>query len=192
MNTEVRRDQQAAVLGFAATQQSLDVVPALFQRFDKGRPVYLIPDGGGGWLETSPEVHDRFFAAADERSKGKLRKVAQLVKWWKHSRESAIPIQSFHIDMLLASSDICVGVKPYTHCLYQSLKLLADRECRGLRDPCGVAGVIYAAHTDRQWESINRAIQVALQHASAAIAAETVKDFQEANRQWQIVFKGEY
>ncbi len=192
VNTDIRRDGQAAVVGFRSSQQSLDVVPALFQRFDAGRPVYLIPDGNGDWLETAPEVHDRYFAAADERSKGKLRKVAQLVKWWKHSRQNAIPILSFHVDMLLASTDICIGVKPYTHCLYQAFRLLAERECRGLRDPCNVAGVIYAAQTTPQWETLNNAVDFALRHATAALAAEAIKDFEEANRHWLIVFNGEY
>ena len=192
VHTDIRRDQQAAVVGFAAGQQSLDVVPAIFRRFDRGRPAYFIPDGQGNWMETSPEAHDRFFAAADERSGGKLKKVVQLLKWWKFSRAQEFPIQSFHVDMLMASSDVCVGVKPYTHCLYQAFKLLADRECRGLQDPVGIAGVIYAAQTDPQWEAIRTAVGYALDHAREAVAAEAVRDFEEANRQWSIVFNGDY
>lgn len=189
-NTAVGRDGQTAVVAFAAGQQSLDVVPAVFQRFDRMRPVYLIPDGVGGWLETGPQVHDRYFAIANERSAGKLKKLAQLMKWWKFSRAAPIPIQTFHLDMLLAASEIAVGVKSYTHCLYQAFKLLADRECRGLRDPCQIAGTIFAAKTDAQWESVNAAVSYAFAHSSAAVAAEAVKDFPEANRQWDIVFNG--
>jgi predicted nucleotidyltransferase len=191
-NTDVNRDKQAAVVSFSTSQQSLDVVPALFSRFGSGRPLYQIPDGQGGWLETSPEIHDRYFNEQNERSRGKLRKVAQLLKWWKYSRAQAIPLQSFHIDILLAASEICVGVKPYTHCLYEAFKLLAERECRGFRDPCGVAGTIYATQTRPQWDSLNNAVAYALQHATAALASEAVRNFEEANRQWSIVFNGEY
>ncbi len=190
--SDIRRDQQAAVVNFAADQQSLDVVPAIFHRFETGRPVYLIPDGSGGWFETSPETHDRFFLIANARSGGKLRKVSQLIKWWKFSRAQSIPMQSFHVDILLAVSEICVGVKPYTHCLYQAFKLLADRECRGLRDPCGIAGTIYAAQTEHQWQAANVAVSFALDHARAALSAEVVKDYEEANRQWSIVFNDTY
>jgi len=192
VNTDIRRDQQAAVVSFAQGQQNLDVVPALFSRFDPLRPIYSIPDGIGGWMETSPEAHDRLFLNANERSSGKLRKVAQLMKWWKFSRAQTLPIQSFYIDMLLAKSDICIGIKPYTHCLYQSFKLLNDRECRGLQDPLGIAGVIYVAQTNPQWEAICKAVSYGLEHARAAIASEAVRDFEEANRQWNIVFNGEY
>lgn len=190
--TEIRRDAQAVVIDFAGGQRSLDVVPALFQRFDRLRPVFLIPDGNGEWLESSPEAHDRYFGSAVERSGGKLKKVVQLMKWWKFSRAQPIPIRSFHVDVLVASSDVCVGVKPFTHCLYQVFELLARRECRGLRDPLGLTGVIYAAATDPQWKAINEAVAYSLDHARAAVAAEAVKNFEEANRQWSIVFNYEF
>lgn len=192
INTEVRRDQQAVVLDFADGEQSLDVVPALFLRLEKLCPVYMIPDGNGKWLETSPEAHNRYFAAAVEKSGGKLKKLIQLIKWWKYSREQPIPIQSFHIDLLFASTGLCIGVKPYTHCLYEAFKLLVERECRGFRDPLGISGVVYAAQTDAQWEAVNKAAQYVLAHAKAAIVAESSKDYTEANRQWSIVFNGEY
>lgn len=192
VHTDVRTDQQAVVVGFAAQQQSLDVVPALFGRLEKLRPVYVIPDGYGGWLETSPDAHNSYFAKAVEKSGGKLAKLIQLLKWWKFARQQPIPIQSFHLDLLMASSNVCVGVKPYTHCLYEAFKLLSDRECRGLRDPIGVAGVVYAASTDAQWEKINNAVGYALDHSRAALAATAVKDFPEANRQWDLVFNGNF
>lgn len=192
VHTEVRSDQQAAVLAFATGQQALDVVPALFLKFDKSRPLYVIPDGSGGWIETSPEAHNRFFEVAVLRSNGKLRKLIQLLKWWKYSRTQPVPIQSFHLDLLLADNRACVGVKPYTHCLYEAFKLLAERECRGFRDPLGIAGIVYAAQTDAQWASINDSVGYALEHSRAAVVAEACKDYPEANRQWSIVFNGNF
>lgn len=192
VNTDVRRDQQAVVVGFADQQQSLDVVPALFNSFGKARPIFIIPDGEGGWLETSPEAHDSYFAKSEEKSGGKLKRLIQLIKWWKFAREQPIPIQSFYLDLLLASSDICVGVKPYTYCLYEAFKLLADRDCRGLRDPVGIAGVVNATKTEAQRGRVNDAVSYALDHSRAAIAAAAVKDLIEANRQWGLVFNGNY
>ncbi|MFN5029663.1 MAG: nucleotidyltransferase [Burkholderiales bacterium] len=189
-NTAIGRDGMAVAVWFSATQQSLDVVPAIFHRFDRHRPVYLIPNGKGDWMETSPEVHDLYFKQADARSQGKLRKVSQLLKWWKFCRASPIPISSFHLDMLLAASGICVGVKSYSQCLYLAFKLLHERGCRGLHDPCGVAGTIYAASTESKWGQLVSAVAYSLDHAQAALAAEAVGDKFEANRQWNIVFNG--
>jgi predicted nucleotidyltransferase len=189
-NTSVGRDGTAVAVWFSATEQSLDVVPAIFHRFDKLRPVYLVPNGSGDWMETSPAIHDRYFKLADERSQGKLRKVSQLLKWWKFCRAEPIPIGSFHLDMLLAASGICIGVKSYSQCLYLAFKLLHDRGCRGLNDPCVVAGTIYAAPTEAKWERLVSTVAYSLHHAQSALAAEAVGDKVEANRQWDIVFNG--
>jgi hypothetical protein len=192
VRTSVRRDEQAVVVRFAEGQQSLDVVPALFSRFEGLRPAYAIPDGYGGWVESSPEAHNRFIRVAGIKSGGKLRKVSQLLKWWKFSRAQPIPIQSFHLDLLLAVSGTCNGVKPYTQCLQEAFQVLYTREGRSLRDPLGISGEVPAAQSENQKEEINSAVGFALVHAQAAVAAERVGRVEESNRQWSIVFNGQF
>jgi hypothetical protein len=187
--TTVRRDLQAVVIDFGGGQHAMDVVPAIFLRFMPNvGPLYLIPDGYDGWIETSPEIHNKFIMNANVSSGSKLVKVIQLIKWWTVSRTQSIPIQSFHIEMLLATEKVCSGIKSYTQCLYDTFKLLADRECRGLRDPLGISGVIYTAKTETQWEEINNAVNYALEHSRKALYAESWRDFEETKRQWNIVF----
>jgi hypothetical protein len=189
----VRRDILAASLGFGSSGQSLDIVPAKFHEFADGRPVYLIPDGEGAWLRTSPATHDRLFETEQERSGNKLRRISQLLKWWKHARETPLPIRSFYIDMLLCSNGGggTVG-KTYGACLKDFFEHLVATECRPILDPCGIAGRIAANDTHAQHETLNRAAAYAHQHAHAAIAAEQRRDFAEANRQWSLVFNGAY
>lgn len=187
--TTIRRDLQAVVIEFSDGQHAMDVVPAIFSRFmPKIGPVYLIPDGYDEWIETSPEIHNKFIMQANEHSSSKLIRVIQLLKWWSACRTSRIPIQSFHIEMLLATAKICFGIASYAQCLHDAFKLLTERECRGLRDPLGISGVIYAAKTDAQWEEINNAVNYAFEHAKKALYAEAWKNYEEANRQWNIVF----
>jgi len=189
--TAVRRDMQAIVVDFAGGQRSLDIVPAIFSRFlPKHGPVYSIPNGLDDWIETSPDSHNRYIKLANLRAGNKMTRVIQLLKWWKHSRQNPIPITSFHIEMLLAFSGVCSGVKSYTQCLYEAFKLMVERECRGLRDPLGISGVIYAVQTDAQWQEAKIAANHAYTHAGVALAAEQRRDFEEANRQWAIVFNG--
>lgn len=188
-HTTVRRDLQAVVVEFGGGQHAMDVVPAIFSRFmPKVGPLYWIPDGYDEWMETSPEVHNKFILNANERSGSKLVKVSQLLKWWAVCRSNRIPIQSFHVEMLLTTANVCSGVLSYTQCLHDAFKLLVERECRGLRDPLGISGIIYAAKTETQWEEINNAVNYALAHAKKALYAESWKDYEEANRQWNIVF----
>ncbi len=179
---------QAVVVQFGGGQKSMDVVPGFFHEMKNKRPVYYIPDGYGGWMETSPEAHNSFINKENIRSGEKLKKVAQLIRFWKYSRANSIPISSFYIDLLLAHSGICVGAKTYPMMMYEFFKLMYDRECRGLHDPVGVAGVVYAVKTKPQASTLVSHVENSLNHAIKAVNAEHNKQFKEANRQWDIVF----
>ena len=190
--TNVRRDVLAATLDFGSTKQSLDVVPAMFHSFSDGRPIYLIPDGGGDWLKTSPAVHDRLFRQGVLRSGNKLCKVSQLIKWWKFGRLQPIPLSSFYTDMLLVDKANCVGVKTYGECLRDFFGHLVASACANLRDPCGIAGEIPPTKTTAQRESLYQSALYASVHANAALEAEGRRQYEEANRQWELVFNGTF
>jgi hypothetical protein len=190
--SNVRRAGLAAAIAFGGSKQSLDVVPALFHRFHVRRPVYLIPDGTGGWFETSPQTHDLYFEQAHVRSGKKLTKVSQLLKWWKHGRNPSLPILSFYIDMVLAASGVCTPAKTYATCLLDFFRVISDGKCGWLMDPCEVAGKIKASDTESQRQILINAAEYAYYHAAAAVNAEARRDIEEANRQWSLVFNGEY
>lgn len=190
--TDVRRDGQAVVIHFGSGAEPVDVVPGVFHEFKTAHkvPVFLIPDGNGDWLETAPAAHNNYIKAEIKRSGGKLAKTNQLVKHWRNCRTPSIPLASIHLELLLASSDICVGPKSYARCLYEAFQLLHKRECRGLHDPTSLAGVLYAVRTEAQAERLASAVAHALEHSSSALIAENNKDWREALRQWNIVFNG--
>lgn len=190
--TTVRRDVMAVALDFGNGKESLDLVPGLFSRFASSRPVYRIPDGAGDWMETSPAAHDQYFATQHVRSGNKLRKVSQLIKWWKHARQPAMPIRSFYVDMLLAGEGLCLGAKTYGKCLCDFFEAVVQRECAGYVDPCGIAGRIALAPTSAQRDTAFRAAVYARDHARWGLAAEIRGDHVEANRQWSLVFNGTY
>lgn len=188
VQTEIRKDKQAVVVNFGGGQHSLDVVPGFFNKFGNGRPIFFIPNGGGGWIETSPEAHNLYINRENIKSGEKLKKLGQLVRFWKHSRSNSIPISSFYIDLLLAKSCICVGAKSYPQMMYEFFKLMSERKCQGLRDPLGIAGVVYAVQTEAQGRELVSSVKNSLEYAVKAVIAENNKDFGEANHQWNIVF----
>jgi hypothetical protein len=189
--TSVRRDLQAVVVAFSRGP-CVDVVPAVFDQMAGNRPRYFIPDGEGGWMPTSPETHNVYIRGADARSKGKLKRVAQLVKFWRECCSTRFALSSFHIEMLLASTEICSGIKTYAACVTEVLRNLADRECRALQDPLGISGLIPAVKTDSQQGDALASVKYAKQHATDACVADYSGDSQEAWRQWNIVFKGNF
>ena len=143
-------------------------------------------------METAPEAHNTYLKAADTQSVGKLRRTTQLLKYWRSCRTPAIPLASIHLELLLASENVCVGAKSYSRCLRDAFHLLRNRECRGLRDPLGIAGVLYAVQTTAQAEQLVSAVDYAAEHAQSAVEAQERKDWKEALRQWDIVFNGKF
>lgn len=188
--TKVRRDNQAIVLHFAQGADPVDVVPAVFHEFRGATrtPIYRIPDSNGGWLETAPEAHGNYLKQANESSRGKLRRTIQFLKHWKSCRENGPRISSIYLELLLASGQVCVGIKSYSQCLYEAFALLKEVECRRLVDPVGVAGVLYSSQTNAQWAKLVDAVNYAEQQASKALAAEREGKMDEACFRWGIVF----
>ncbi|TAL05107.1 MAG: nucleotidyltransferase [Verrucomicrobia bacterium] len=187
--TDIGRDVHAVVVPFSQGP-SVDVVPALFDQMINGRPQYLIPDGNGDWMPSSPEAHNRYIFNANERSGGKLKRLAQILKFWRQCSSTRSAMSSFHIEMLLASTGICIGVKSYAAFMTNTLRALADRECRALQDPVGIAGLISLVKTDNQLENAVASVKYARNHANEACVADYAGDSEEAWRQWNIVFQG--
>src|ERR1051326_3896787 len=182
-NTALGRDVHAIVVPFSHGP-SVDVVPAIFDQMVKGRPQYLIPDGDGGWMATSPERHNLYIRTANERSGGKVRRVAQLMKFWRQCSSTRFALSSFHIEMLLSSTKICSGVKTYAACVTEVLRNLAERECRALQDPLGISGLIPAVKTESQRDDARASVKYARDHAKEAWVADYAGDAEEAWRQW--------
>lgn len=191
-DSDIQRDGIAVAVYYSDGQQ-VDVVPAVFDHFhEENLPVHLIPDGDGGWMTTSPALYDAYIAQANRESGGKLIQVAQLMKFWRICRNPAIPLSSFHIEMILASEQICKGVKSYSECMLAILRNLARRECRAMQDPYDIAGNIPAVKTYGQRERANNSIVNSREHAQSARNAELISDIHEARRQWDIVFNGAF
>lgn len=197
-NTTIGKDEVAVVADFGNGAYSVDIVPAIFYGMspigpsDTKRPIQLIPDSSGGWLPTAPKAHAEYITAADDRSGGKLKGVAQLLKFWTTTRSSRVPISSFHIEMVLASSDICAGVKSYSVCLTEAFQLFKKRKLAALQDPLGVSGHIAAASTQTKREQALASISVSASKAGEALLNEGFQLLSAAYVAWDQVFNGEF
>jgi Second Messenger Oligonucleotide or Dinucleotide Synthetase domain len=190
--SNVYRDVHAVVISFS-DGVNVDVVPASFQGMtEKNWPIYRMPDGSTGWMQTSPEVHARYIKEADDKSGGKLRRMAQLMKFWRECRSPKVALSSFHIEMLLAYYGICDGIKSYAQCVTETLQTLAQRQCQALQDPLGIAGNIGATRSASQRATTLSSVIYSRDHAKDALSAEGDWDIQEAKRQWDIVFNGHF
>lgn len=192
-STHVEKDGQAVVINFADGKYPVDVVPSFFKgpsAAHNNYPVFYIPDGDGWWLESSPQAHNKYITDADTKSGGKLKNVARLLKYWRICRNPQIPINSFHIELLLAQTGTCVGIKSYAWCMYETFKLLHERDGRALQDPVGLSGLVKAANTEAKRLKVVQTVSGSYDHAARALIAEQESNISEAYRQWDLVFNG--
>jgi hypothetical protein len=189
--TEVWIDGPAAVVGFGKGAGAVDVVPGVWvgtTDTSPQYPVFEIPDGTGGWRRTSPPRHTKYLRDEDARSGFKLSKTIRLLKAWKYAREPKIPVLGFHLEMLLAGEQTCVGAKAYQNCLVEAFRLLRDRKGAALTDPLGIAGWVPAAATEAQRASLTDHAAYAADKAAAAIDAEIAGKIDLAFSHWNLVF----
>ena len=191
-NSDVYKDGIAIAVSFSDGRH-VDVVPGVFDSMYKEKwPVYLIPDGSGTWMQTSPSLYDAYLSEANTASGSKMIYVAQLMKFWRECREPRIPLSSFHIEMVLAYEEVCKGVKSYADCMLEILRSLARRECRAMRDAYGIAGNIPAVKSASQRERALASVTNSRDHAESAVSADLRSDLAEARRQWDIVFNTKF
>lgn len=189
-NTPVTKDAQAIVLDF--TDCRVDVVPAYFAGTTANNwPLYAMPDGAGSWMNTSPDFHKAYITQADKQSRGQLKYTAQLMKFWRECRNPRIPISSFHLEMVLASEGICIGVKSYAECIRDVLQSIAARQCRAMQDPLGISGYISCTKTESQRLGALDSVRYSRDHAKEACTWEPLV-LNEAKRQWDIVFNDKF
>jgi predicted nucleotidyltransferase len=191
-NTSLRRDGEAVVVPFKDGYYPIDVVPGYQTNNYEQHECYGIPTADGCWQATSPGAHKSFILKANLLSGGQLCKTARLAKLWRCIRTPEFPLSSFHVEMLLASEGICQRGMPLAACLFALFKRLHGRECRAIRDPLGIGGLIGAARTEAQRDTLMQRVAYAVDHASAALNAECAGGWREAVRQWDIVFNGQF
>lgn len=189
-NSEISKDGQAIRLGF--TDNPVDVVPAIYLGpvdESTGYPVYQIPDGTGGWIETGPGADSKYLREADERSGGRLKGVVRLLKAWKQTREATEAIKSLYIEMALAESGVAEGPPTSRAELFlEGLSALEERRLEDIPSPHGVGDPIVATHGFFAGSAARSAIGHALGHTQRAVEAEQMGAEEDAEEQWAEVF----
>jgi predicted nucleotidyltransferase len=191
-STAVRRDEVATVVGFGAGTFSVDVVPAIFESF-RGRPIFKIPDGRGGWTPTAPDAQRDWFRAAHEASGRRLIPVVRMLKWWSCARGTTASLRSLYLETLLGRENIVGGPWSHAAALGRAFAHLSRTGCPSLSDPIGVSPKALApTATTGQYGDLLEALRSATQRSAAAFKAEETGDWREAIRQWSIIFNHEF
>lgn len=189
-NTALRIDKQALTVGFEQGAHSIDVVPAIFDRFTQSPsvPVYLIPDGDGDWLATAPELHKRFVDNAHQRSGRKLKSLVRMLKWWAGSRGGTRALSSLYIEWFITTCSIPVDYT-YQMAMAQVFADMAKRGLPPLDDPYGISDQpVRAARTRPQQVALKQTVLKSAQRALRALEAEDRGNHRLAIAIWRLIF----
>lgn len=190
--TGVHVDSPAVVVPFGTDiSETTEVIPAYFVSKDRaGNHTYHIADGAGGWLQTSPDVHNAYVAAINDKHNRRVKPLIRFLKAWAHYRK--VPISSFYLEMRAAKYADGESSIVYSYDVKRVLKMLWDNQLAAMQDPKGISGYIQPCASKADKTSALDELETALDRAQKAVGAEVDGRHETAFYWWDRVFAGHF
>lgn len=180
-------DPPAVRVPFGGGPETTEVIPAVYYKGGGDAPrVFVIPDGKGGWMVSSPEAHREYVTKIDDLRGGYAKPLIRFVKAWKHFRN--VPINSFYLECYVTSyahRESCVYYPFHVAGAFGQLTrdLLADIE-----DPAGISGTITACRTSALRSKALMTLKNAGRASERAVSADAGGRVQVAFKLWNYVY----
>jgi hypothetical protein len=185
--TGVRVATPAVLVPFGSDRSEwTEVVPADFIRKEDDASVYEIADGGGGWMRSSPEIHNRYVAAVNKKLDFKVKPLIRFVKAWKYYANA--PISSFYLELRIAKYAAQENSIVYSIDVKNVFKLLLDNELASVIDPKGISGYVQACSSSSGKDDALSKLDTAYSRAAKARDAERADKISTAFDWWDKVF----
>jgi hypothetical protein len=175
--------------GTVATEQT-EVIPVDYMKDSAGFQIYDIADGEGGWMKTSPDAHNAYVKAVDDKLGGKVKPLIRFIKAWKYFRD--VPISSFYLELRVAKYAAGETVIVYDIDVKAILKMLWDCQLANMQDPMGISGYIPACTTDIRKQTGLSKLQTALSRAENARDAAYKEKISDAFYWWRLLYNDEF
>ena len=124
------------------------MVPAYYSGQDSSNTynVYEIPRVGGGWVKSSPKVHNSYVTGIHQDLNNRVKPLIRLLKAIKYYNN--IPVSSFYLELRLAKWASTEDTIVYSMDVWTMLKHLVDCDLAKMRDPMGVSGYVPGSSTE--------------------------------------------
>jgi hypothetical protein len=190
-NTGIRVSCPAVVCPFGnSAAETTEVVPADEVNDSNGYKVYDIADCASGWMKASPDAHNAYVRAVDEKFSGKVKPLIRFIKAWKCFRE--VPISSFYLELRVAKYASDEKSIIYEYDVRNVLKLLWDGQLANMQDPMGISGYIPACSTDVKRQDALSKLERAYTRAVKAREAAEKENVLEAFDYWRLLYNDEF
>ncbi|MFB4309636.1 hypothetical protein [Actinomadura sp. GTD37] len=187
-NIFVRSPAVVCAFGTDASEK-LEVVPAYYTgQSSDGFNIYKIPNGSGGWMRSSPKVHNSYVTEVNDDLSKKVKPLIRLMKAIKYYNN--IPISSFYLELRVTkwiSEDTSVH---YAYDVHAMLKNLVDCELAQMVDPKGISGYVAAASTETYRQDALSKLTTARNRSAWARHYEGEDKIEKAFEYWDKVFNG--
>lgn len=134
--------------------ETLEVTPCVFKGMKQtpvgNHPSYAIADGNDEWMLSSPTAHNKYVREQDERLKGKLKPLIQLIKAWKYYNN--VPVISFYLELRVTKYAENEKSVVYDIDVKNVMKLLYDNNLAMIQDPMGISGYVSPCATNAKKE----------------------------------------
>lgn len=155
---------------FGLGSENVEIVPAGWSRDIGSSEVFWIADGGGGWLESSPDLHNAHVHGEHVRLGYELKSLIRLVKFWNYV--NGVGLSSFYLEMRTTEAMRGQAYIMHRYDFPTTMRHLQSVALRGMNDPTLSGGRIVAGPPSRL-EQAKRAV---------ARALRTIKNAEEAEK----------
>ncbi|GAA4377285.1 hypothetical protein GCM10023088_36970 [Actinomadura verrucosospora] len=189
-NIYVRTPAVVCDFGTDASEK-MEITPAYYtNQTAQSASIYKIPDGSGGWLKSSPRVHNAYVSYVNNDLDKRLKNLIRLMKAIKYYNN--IPISSFYLE--LRTAKWASSQKPiiYSYDVTNALRHLISCRLAQMVDPMGISGYVSAASTDAYRQDALSKLTTALNRANQAREAEDEGKTRTAFEHWNKVFNGRF
>ncbi len=190
--TGVHIDCPAVVCPFGTdATESTEITPAdCVERTKAGHLVYEIPDCSGGWMLSSPAVHNAYVREVDQKLGGKVKPLIRFIKAWKYYLN--VPISSFYLELRVTKYAEGESSIIYDIDVARIFSLLHRIGLSKMQDPMGISGYINACSTQVKLNDAFSKLSTALSRVEKAIAAKNKGDTCSAFSWWNLVYNGNF
>jgi hypothetical protein len=190
--TGVHIDCPAVACPFGTdAKESTEITPADCVELTKaGYLVYEIPDCSGGWMCSSPAVHNAYVREVDQNLGGKVKPLIRFIKAWKYYLN--VPISSFYLELRVTKYAEGESSILYDIDVAEIFSLLNRIGLSKMQDPMGISGYVSACSTEAKLDDALSKLSTALSRAEKAIAAKGKGDIWSAFSWWNLVYNSNF
>lgn len=189
--SEIKSSQEAVILNLTSYDWTFDIIPTFKTSEESdGRSYYLIPDGSGHWKKTDPRIDQNRVTNVNKSTDFNVLEFIRIIKYW--NKVQNINISSYLLENIVLDyfeTQFIWSTKRTQ--LKAFFNYLSSAIYNPVWDPKGLQGDLNNLLHSKKI-SIEEKSNKCMNAATQAIKFEDEKEYEKADKQWQLIFGDKY